>query len=213
MDFCRGKDTPPLNASLASPFGRGGGEADGEGESVTRPSQSPAVTALPEGEPRLQLFYGHPRDSGGNGGWQPPQTPAPRRRGAMSLGCNQALKSAGGVAPLARGPLAPLKSRFKGIGFSGKGGNRNPPFPERVFGYFLHGQKVTRAWGWNPHKLGDEQFFVPTHPARGKSALRGRGGLERPRVRGWNPRGIPLTVHPANTSQTPRPGPRGPRRR
>ena len=79
---------PPLNASLASPFGRGGGEADGEGEydhtkpftSVTRPSQSPAVTALPKGEPRLQLFYGHPRDSGGNGGGSPRKTP--RRSGA-----------------------------------------------------------------------------------------------------------------------------------
>ena len=62
---------PPLNASLASPFGRGGGKADGEGESVTRPSQSPAVTALPEGEPRLQLFYGHPHDPGGTGDGTP----------------------------------------------------------------------------------------------------------------------------------------------
>ena len=119
---------------------------DGEGESVTRPSQSPAVTALPEGEPRLQLFYGHPHDSGGTGGGSPRRTP---RRGGAVL-CHWGAprpQICWGVAPLARGPLAPLKSRFKGIGFSGKGGNRNPPFPERVFGYFLHGQKVTRAWG------------------------------------------------------------------
>ena len=96
---------PPLNASLASPFGRGGGEADGEGESVTRPSQSPAVTALPEGEPRLQLFYGHPRDPRGNGGRQPPKTPAPQRRGNSVIEIERLLGLAGIIQKGGRRPL------------------------------------------------------------------------------------------------------------
>ena len=41
----------------------------------------------------------------------------------------------------------PLFGRFKGKGFSREGGNRNPPSLERVFGYFLHEQKVTRGPG------------------------------------------------------------------
>ena len=43
------------------------------------------------------------------------------------------------------GGRSPLLGRFKGIGFSGKGGNRNPPSPERVFRPFLHEQKETGA--------------------------------------------------------------------
>ncbi len=40
-----------------------------------------------------------------------------------------------------------MKSRFKGIGSLGKGGNRNPPFPKRPFGYFPGEGKVTRGPG------------------------------------------------------------------
>ena len=108
------------------------------------------------------------RKSQGEWGAVAPATPAPRRRGAMSLRCSQALKSARGVASLARGPLAPLKSRFKGIGFSGKGGNRNPPFPERVFGYFLHEQKVTRGPGAEPPGLSTRSISRPHPPDEGR---------------------------------------------
>ena len=84
-------------------------------------------------------------------------------------------RAARGVAPLARGPLAPLKSRFKGIGFSGKGGNRNPPFPERVFGYFLHEQKVTQGVGMESPHGWRRTIFRPHPPAKGESDLPGRG--------------------------------------
>ena len=43
-----------------------------------------------------------------------------------------------------RGAEAPLIGRFKGIGYLGEGGNRNPPSPRQLFGDFLSAQKVTR---------------------------------------------------------------------
>ncbi len=81
------------------------------------------------------------------GGGNPRNTP--RRGGAVpSPWCATRPQVCwGGVAPLARGPWAPLKSRFKGIGFLGKGGNRNPPFPKRPIGYFPGVGKVTRGVG------------------------------------------------------------------
>ncbi len=43
-----------------------------------------------------------------------------------------------------RGAEAPLIGRFKGMGYLGEGGNRNPPSPRQLFGNFLSAQKVTR---------------------------------------------------------------------
>ena len=40
--------------------------------------------------------------------------------------------------------------RFKGMGYLGEGGNRNPPSPRQFFGNFLSAQKVTRPGAKHP---------------------------------------------------------------
>ena len=50
--------------------------------------------------------------------------------------------------PLGRGEGYEVREdevgRFKGMGYLGEGGNRNPPSPRQFFGNFLSAQKVTR---------------------------------------------------------------------
>ena len=50
--------------------------------------------------------------------------------------------------PLGRGEGYEVREdevgRFKGMGYLGEGGNRNPPSPRQLFGNFLSAQKVTR---------------------------------------------------------------------
>ena len=79
-----------------------------------------------------------------------------KRRGGCkktSPGCNPGKNSRGvGEKPspwekIKEKGRGPCLWRFKGIGVTGKGGNRNPPFPVRVFGHFLHEQKATGGSG------------------------------------------------------------------
>ena len=58
------------------------------------------------------------------------------------------LPSPGGTSNRGRGPLI---SRFKGMGYLGEGGNRNPPSPRQLFGDFLSAQKVTRPEAKYPY--------------------------------------------------------------
>ena len=75
-----------------------------------------------------------------------------------------------------------------GEGYIGEGPHRKGPAPMRVFGYFLHEQKVTRGPGVKPPKLpgsgagGPAMFrketcFIPTRPAIRESALHRRHAL------------------------------------
>ena len=49
-----------------------------------------------------------------------------------------------GVHPIGGTAVPPVLGRFKGMGYLGEGGNRNPPSPRQLFGDFLSAQKVTR---------------------------------------------------------------------
>ena len=53
-----------------------------------------------------------------------------------------------GVHPI--GGRGPLIGRFKGMGYLGEGGNRNPPSSRQLFGNFLSAQKVTRPGAKHP---------------------------------------------------------------
>ena len=66
-----------------------------------------------------------------------------------------------------RGGRGPLLGRFKGIGFSGEGENRNPPSPERVFRLFLHEQKETAGSG----RAGPKVIKFAKNPDRCRSIM------------------------------------------
>ena len=66
-----------------------------------------------------------------------------------------------------RGGRSPLLGRFKGMGFSGEGENRNPPSLERFFAFFLCVQKEGAPLG-------------PASPKTNKFALRLRWGIVAP---------------------------------
>ena len=76
----------------------------------SRPAQ---FDSRPKGEWFFVEVGIFPIASLGEWGATPPRNPAPRRRGTMSLVCSQALKSARGVAPLARG-RSPLEDVVAG---------------------------------------------------------------------------------------------------
>ena len=74
-----------------------------------------------------------------------------------------------------RGARAPL-CVVVGEGYIGEGPHRKGPFPMRVFGYFLHEQKVTRVRAGKAREAasriaapGEETYFSPTRPAMGES--------------------------------------------
>ena len=58
-------------------------------------------------------------------------------------------------------------------GLEGGEGNRNPSPPSRVFGYFLHEQKVTQGVGLEAPQGWRRAISLPTRPAGGESVLGG----------------------------------------
>ena len=74
------------------------------------------------------------------------------------------LPSPWGVHPIG-GPRPPCVGRFKGMGYLGEGGNRNPPSPRQFFGDFLSAQKVTRPEAKHPHPPPCPQAKSPVLPS------------------------------------------------
>ena len=76
-------------------------------------SRQTQFDSRPRGEWLFVEVGSRPLQVWGNGGLRP-HTPPPRRRGAVQCRwCATRPQACWGVAPLARGPWAPLKSRFK----------------------------------------------------------------------------------------------------
>ena len=116
----------------------------------------------------VAVCFSPPRKSFGERGAVAPEKPRAAAARCHVVGVQPGNKVARGVAPLARGPLAPLKSRFKEWGFEGGEGNRNPSPPSRPFGYFPGEGKVTRGVGRAAPQGWRRTIFRPHPPGEGR---------------------------------------------